>query len=94
MNDKFEKVPVEKDTKILSSTVAQYGQYDVRYEKWSWDGVLGQSLIFFNPDIEGVELDTLQADVQQLPLVEKGSEITVKKGEVYTVFSFNFEQES
>ena len=94
MSDKFENVPVEKDTKILFLTVSQFGQYDVRYEKWSWDGVLGQSLIFCNEDIEGVELDTLQTEVQQSPLVEEGSEITVKKGDAYTIFSFNFEQGS
>lgn len=45
---KFRNVISEIDTKIHSIDYIKIDAYDCRHEAWSWDGVLGESLIFFN----------------------------------------------
>jgi len=46
MSSIFENVAVDEDTKILVHLDTKFGDIDVRYEKWIWDGVTGESLIF------------------------------------------------
>lgn len=92
MKNKFDNVPVEEDTKILFSTIAKFGDYDVQYEKWKWDGIYGEGLIFFNDDIEDTSEDKLKIEIQDSPLVESG-EVTVKRTDPYTFFNFNFNYE-
>ncbi len=102
MNHKFDKVAVDTETKILFSAIQTFDGYDVRYEKWLWDGVYGESLIFFNEDVneafnenlsenigESYE-DQLTRALHESALVESGSQITVQRAELYTFFNFNF----
>lgn len=53
MNDKFKSVPVEKDTKVLSRKIIKLGDLDAQLEKWSWEGIKAQSVIFSEADIVG-----------------------------------------
>jgi len=46
MSQKFDDVPVEKDTRILFRHPAKFGKYDVLYEMWSWGGIQAESIIF------------------------------------------------
>ena len=43
--EKFNKVPVEKDTKILFEQKATLGEYEVLYQKWFWDGITADVLL-------------------------------------------------
>ncbi len=43
---------MEDDTKILLSKPTQFGEYDVLYQKWFWDGITAESLIFLTDDLK------------------------------------------
>ena len=43
---KFSKIIPEVDTKIISIDYINLNGTDSRLEVWSWDGIMGESLIF------------------------------------------------
>ena len=90
--DKFDDVPVEDDTKIIFSTPSKFGKYDVLYQKWYWDGITAESLIFVTDDIKNITVDELENEIRNSPMVADSSkEITTSSGKSeYTFFNFNF----
>ena len=58
MNKKFEKVSLEKSTQIIFQTEAELGEYEVLYQKWYWDGVNAESIIFSSEDISTTQIYT------------------------------------
>ena len=94
MSDKFKNVPVDADTNILFSTEANLGEYDVLYQKWSWDGIIAESVIFVSEDVAELSDAEIEAEVRTLPLVEEESQMTIKRAESgFTFANFNFEAE-
>ena len=94
MASKFERVPVEEDTKIIFQQEAKLGEYDVLYQKWYWDGITAESIIFANEDIVGIADDEVEAEVRTSPLLNADSKITLKRSESgFTFVNFNFEAE-
>ena len=94
MIDKFNKVPIEDDTTILFQKKAKLGKYDILYQKWFWDGITAESIIFANEDIDDLEEEEIIKEVKASPLLKKDSEITLKRsGTGYTFVNFNFETE-
>ena len=51
MNEKFRGAPVEEDTKVLRRAVVTVGELEVLHEKWSWDGVRGETFVFVSSEI-------------------------------------------
>jgi hypothetical protein len=91
MESDFDAVPVEDDTLILFEQEASLSGRDVLYQKWIWDGIEGESIIFLSSDVSGLSDDELRAEVRSSPLVEKGSQLTVKRSETaYAFVNFNF----
>jgi hypothetical protein len=89
---KFDNVPTEADTAITLSLESKFGEYDVLYQQWIWDGIQANSLIFDNDDIADIELQSLIEEVRNSPLVNDASkELTIKSGEYFTFINFNFE---
>jgi hypothetical protein len=39
ISEKFKKIPVEEDTKILSRKEVRVGEYDAIDEEWVWEGI-------------------------------------------------------
>ncbi|MGR8940620.1 MAG: hypothetical protein ACU83V_06980 [Gammaproteobacteria bacterium] len=72
MADKFANVPADAETRILFQQEARIGEYDVLYQKWVWEGISAESLIFVNDDIAGLEDDDLEKQVKALPLFKQG----------------------
>jgi hypothetical protein len=94
MTDKFNKVPIEDDTAILFQTEAKLGRYDILYQKWFWDGITAESIIFANEDVDDLEEEEIIKEVKASPLLKKDSKITLKRsGTGYTFVNFNFETE-
>ena len=91
MGKKFDKVPVEEDTKILVRQEMKLGKYEVLYERWFWEGVYGESLIFANADISGMTDREIEREIRKSPLIKEGSEITLKRTKDFTFVNFNFE---
>jgi hypothetical protein len=92
MTNKFKSVPVEQDTKIIFEQQAKLGEYDVLYQKWYWDGVTAESIIFADEDIIGISDEEIQAEVKDTPLLRADSAITFKRSASgFTFVNFNFE---
>jgi hypothetical protein len=92
MSDKLKNVPVEEDTRILFRKEARLGNYDVLYERWSWEGISAESLIFSNDDVSDLTDEDLEQEVRKSPLVKKESAVTIKRLDAgFTFVNFNFE---
>lgn len=92
MSDKFKNIPVDPDTKITYRGKYKLGEYDVLYEKWIWDGVCGESVIFEEGDVSEVDDEAIISLVSSSSICNKRSDITVKRsdsGYVFTNFNFN-----
>lgn len=90
MSDKFNNVPVEEDTVILLQEQAQLGELDTLYQKWEWSGIAAESLVFSNQDVGDIHEEALRQEVSESPLVNEGSQITVKRSDDFTFVNFNF----
>ena len=91
---KFKNVPVEEDTKIIYQQEASLGEYEVLYQKWYWDGISAESIIFANEDVDGLEDKEIEAEVKTSPLLKKNTSITLKRSQSgFTFVNFNFETE-
>ena len=92
MTDKFKNVGTDPDTTILFSTPAKFGNYDILYQKWSFSGLIGESLIFLTDDIKNITMDELENEIRNSPMVtDISKEITTSSGKSdYTFFNFNF----
>ena len=94
MSNKFERVPVEEDTTILSQQEAKLGEYDVLHQRWYWDGIIAECIIFANEDIVSITDDEVETEVRMSPLVKADSKITLKRSKSgFTFVNFNFEDE-
>ena len=92
MTNKFDGVQTEEDTSILNRMEVKLGDYEVLYEKWSWDGISAESIIFANTDIKDLSDKELEAEVKASPLVKSSSDITIKRSKTgFTFVNFNFE---
>ena len=94
MSDKFINVPVDQETKILFQQLATLGEFEVLYQKWFWDGITAESIIFANQDVTGLGEEDIKNEVRSSPLVNKDSKITFNCSDSgFTFVNFNFETE-
>lgn len=91
MSNKFDGIRVEDDTRILFRKEAKLGHYDVLHEKWNWEGIKAESIIFANDDIPGLTDEEIEQEVRKSPLIKEGSQITLKRSREFTLVNFNFE---
>ena len=56
---KFNNIPEQKDTKIIFREETRFGDFDVVYEKWKWDGILAESIIFDEDDVSELDDDEM-----------------------------------
>ncbi|NOR56619.1 MAG: hypothetical protein GQ531_10505 [Sulfurovum sp.] len=90
MNNKFENIPVEADTKILMSSPMKWGELDIVYQKWTWEGIKVESIVFLNDDVKEMDDEALEADIRESSIVEEGSQMSIKRGDEFTFVNFNF----
>jgi hypothetical protein len=88
---KFRNVPVDEDTRILFQLEAMLGEYEILYQKWYWDGITAESIIFYSEDVSNLDDQAIEEEVRSSPLVNDGSSVTLKRCESGYVFvNFNF----
>lgn len=91
MNEKFKNLPVEEDTQIIASFETKIEDYDVVYQKWYWDGIYAESIIFCNDDVAELTEAQIKNEVaENTALLKDNSQMTFKRGEKYTFVNFNF----
>ena len=92
MSKKFDSVPVEEDTRIRYRKKVRLGKLEALYEKWCWEGILAESLIFANDDVSRMTDEEIEDEVRKSPLVKNGSEMKIKRSDAgFTFVNFNFE---
>jgi len=91
VSEKFSNVPVEEDTRISFQAEVKLGNFDVLYQKWFWDGIMAESVIFADDDVQGMQDDEIKAVVRSSPFVDPNSKITFKRDTSGFIFvNFNF----
>jgi hypothetical protein len=89
--EKFADVPRDPDTRILSQALGTLGGIDALHQRWNWEGVLGESLIFVSEDVKGLGEEGLKQLARESSLVQDGSDFTIKRHPLgYTFVNFNF----
>lgn len=91
MTKKFDNVPDDKDTVITFSAQIMYnGNIEILYQKFSWDGISGECLVFSDDDIAHMSVEELQKDVKNTPIVNSDSTVIItQKGHGFTFATFN-----
>jgi hypothetical protein len=90
--DKFKEVPVEEETKILKRRNISISGYEVLYEKWKWDGIKAESVIFIEEEVENLRDNELIEFVKNSQeIINEEHEITIKHSSGFVFVNFNFE---
>ena len=90
MSDKFKNIPVDKETKIIMESPMKWGELDIVYQKWYWDGITAESIIFLSDDVKDMDDEALEKDVRDGPLVQGDSKVTISRGDEYTGDEYTF----
>lgn len=89
---KFNAVPIEADTRIIFQEQTTLGEYDVLHQKWFWDGITAESIIFANEDIVAIENHDIEMQVRSFRNLAEDTSMTLKRSESgFTFVNFNFE---
>ena len=91
MSDKFSSVPVDENTRILFRKETKIGNYDVLHEKWNWEGIKAESIIFTDEDVSELSDEEIKKVVRESGFLKEGSDLTFKRSEDFTYVNFNFE---
>ncbi len=86
----FDDVPAVDDTLIQSRKTIRLEHIDARFEKWLWEGIYGESLIFSSEDVADLSDSALRAFVGNSSLAKHTKSMTLKRQEKYTYVNFNF----
>lgn len=89
--EKFADVPIEPDTRILSRSLGAIDDLDALHQRWNWEGVVGESLIFVSEEVEGLGDEELRQLARGSSLAEDGTDFTIKRSQAgFTFVNFNF----
>ena len=89
--DDFKSLPEDEETKTLKRVLIKTGNYYALFEKWSWEGIIGNSLIFCNEDIINLTDEEL-SDICRGSGFYTSGEILIKRqiDSGYTFANFSF----
>lgn len=88
---KFENIPVDPDTNIISRQILILDGIDALHETWSWDGYSGESIVFIDSDIESIQVDDLKKKIIHQFSFDENIPFTIKRNvSGFIFFNFNF----
>jgi hypothetical protein len=89
--NKFDAVPRDDETRIIASEKLWLDKIQCLYEKWYWDGVAGESLVFADEDVADWTDEHLEFFISRANLLEALSQVTVSRNKSgFTFVNFNF----
>ncbi len=90
-DDEFNNVQVDEDTQIIFQNQLTLSDYAVMHQKWCWDGITAESIIFESEDVTDLNDDQIQSLIIDSKLPQIGSSYTVNRtDEGFTFVNFNF----
>lgn len=90
---KFTHIPLDEDTKVLEQSLTVINGINAMHQKWVWDGIQAESLIFVSSDVSGMDESALKAWVSASDYAkgEFSERMTYSQNETgYTFVNFNF----
>ncbi|HMN57527.1 MAG: hypothetical protein J0I00_17700 [Burkholderiales bacterium] len=91
-SSKFANVPLDDDTRVLSQSEVSINGLDALHQRWVWDGIIGQSLVFLAGDVSATTDQEIVDMARVAGLVAMESATTVSRGDSGFVFlNFGFE---
>ena len=94
MNEKFKNVPTDDETTILFESTMKFGDLDILYQKWHWDNIYAQSIVFVEEDIKTMTDDELKEYVKESDIIKDKNKITMSRDkDGFTFINFNFQTE-
>ena len=91
LKGKFANVPLDPDTKIRAESLVTLGEIEALYQRWYWEGIGGESLIFVSEEVEGLGNEALKKLAASSSLIQEGSDFTIKRNQRgFTFVNFNF----
>jgi len=83
---------VDEDTTIIMTKGVHINNYIALHQKWKFDGLIAESLIFKTSQVQSLDkLQLISLVKQELPeLIFTESEITYSTNELHTFLNFNF----
>lgn len=94
LEEKFRDIPVDEDTRIISREFVKVGDLDAVREKWSWEGILGETLIFATGDVKDMDDVALEQLLREQEKLEDNLKVIIKRGERFVFVNFRFEAQS
>lgn len=92
LSEKFKNIPKDEDTRTFLRQQMKFGEFEVVFEHWKWEGIEAESIIFVNVEVADLTDDELKEMVRESPIVNKDSGITIRRSKSgYTFVNFNFE---
>jgi len=87
----FINVPTEGDTTIISPCNIKIDNLDALYQRWFWDGLKAESLIFIASDVGALNDSALESLAKQSKLPANDCSFTFKRNSNNLTFvNFNF----
>lgn len=88
----FDQLATDPDTEILSRKEMKFKNLDVVHEKWRWEGITAESLIFVSEDVKDLDDDEIKNMVMDFESFNYGSSMSLKRSNCgFTFVNFNFE---
>ncbi len=92
IKDFFKDVTVEKDTRIIKLKYLNIEGIHIRYEKWSWEGIIGETCIFLMNEIKNIEKSRIIKMIEnEFNYSLADNKYTVKDSGEFVFYNFNFE---
>lgn len=92
-NPKFANIPLDKDTRIDAEIFTQINGLDAVHQRWFWDGVQGESLIFCTTDLQDISDEMLIHSLQGSMLAGHTDANVSRNESGYTFVNFGFKAE-
>lgn len=87
----FAQVPVESDTTIHNRQHLTLESLDVQWERWSWDGIAGETAVFIEDQLGSTDDKALEDLVRSSERLAPSGPVTVTRGRNgYAFVNFNF----
>lgn len=93
MNEKFNDIPVDKNTIILFNEEMLFGEIACLFQVWYSGSIQGSSLILQADEVEGLSNDDLKRIITESKLLnDVDSSVTFSRieGDKYVFVNFNF----
>ena len=91
MNDKFKNIKTDEDTRIIFRKEIKINGLEAVHEKWNWDGIIAESLIFVSVEVKEINEEMFQLILGANHYFSESSQITLKRLDEFTFVNFNFQ---